>query len=398
MVGKIFFLLSALHLFVGKTVAFYNFALCDRQIRLYAGQSRSLRSPYWPAGFMPGSSCRYSIQAPIDYQIQVTCKIDFMDPYQDGSCASGKFYIAEDGNRDITSTQPICGTTTTSRSSLGNKLTLAYTSDYYYSGLYDCQLTAVCDCGWGLNSRIVGGQETAPNEFPSTAALVSTTFEALFCGATIVSSRYVVTAAHCLRKTNPTETAVLVGDHDLTTGRDTLEAKLYQVLEYIEHAAYNNETKVNDIGLVRTILPMVWSRGVGPVCLPFYYANADFSGVDVIGTGWGLTEFGGKKSDYLQKVDLTVLKNSDPSCQRTYPTIQDSQMCTYKEGKDTCQYDSGGGLYYSGLTGSRKFLVAQVSLGEGCGGNSPSLNTRITSYLDWIEKETKTTLCRRTIE
>lgn len=65
--------------FIGKTIAFYDFALCDRSIYLYAGQSRSLRSPYWPAGYMPGSSCRYQILAPIDYQIQVTCNIDMMD-------------------------------------------------------------------------------------------------------------------------------------------------------------------------------------------------------------------------------------------------------------------------------------------------------------------------------
>lgn len=82
---------------------------------------------------------------------------------------------------------------------------------------------------------------------------------------------------------------------------------------------------------------MTWSRGVGPVCLPFYYPDADFSGVDVIATGWGTTEYGGRKSDFLRKVDLTVLKNSDEKCVASYPTIQDSQICTYKEGKDSCQ-------------------------------------------------------------
>lgn len=65
--------------FIGKTVAFFDFtsdfALCDIPINLYAGQSRNLRSPYWPAG----SSCRYRIQAPIDYQIQVTCNIGMTD-------------------------------------------------------------------------------------------------------------------------------------------------------------------------------------------------------------------------------------------------------------------------------------------------------------------------------
>lgn len=112
---------------------------------------------------------------------------------------------------------------------------------------------------------------------------------------------------------------------------------MYFILRFIEHPSYSNVTDLNDIGLVQTVLPMSWSRGVGPVCLPFYYSGSDFSGADVIGTGWGTTEFGGRKSDYLQKVDLTVLRNNDEACLSSYPAIQDSQMCTYKEGKDTCQ-------------------------------------------------------------
>lgn len=122
------------------------------------------------------------------------------------------------------------------------------------------------------------------------------------------------------------------------TGDDTQEARLYPVLRYIQHPNYFNDT--NDIGLVQTVMPIVWSRAVGPVCLPFYYPNADFSGVDVTATGWGSTEFGGPKSDYLQKVDLTVLKNDDPKCKTTYENIQESQMCTYAEDKDTCQVSS----------------------------------------------------------
>lgn len=120
-------------------------------------------------------------------------------------------------------------------------------------------------------------------------------------------------------------------------GDDTQFAKLYDILRYIEHSGYNNYTKVNDIALVQTVLPMVWSRGVAPACLPFYYWNYDFSGMDVTATGWGSTEFGGQNSDYLQKVDLTVLKNDDPRCKAYFSTAIDSQMCIYKENKDTCQ-------------------------------------------------------------
>lgn len=76
---KTVFLLTALHFFAVEAVIFGDFALCDRQITLYPGQSRSLRSPYYPSGYMPGSSCRYNIQAPIDYQIQLTCNIHLTD-------------------------------------------------------------------------------------------------------------------------------------------------------------------------------------------------------------------------------------------------------------------------------------------------------------------------------
>lgn len=40
----------------------------------------------------------------------------------------------------------------------------------------------------------------------------------LFCGATIISHRYAVTAAHCMHKKNAYEIGLLVGDHDITLG------------------------------------------------------------------------------------------------------------------------------------------------------------------------------------
>lgn len=54
---------------------------------------------------------------------------------------------------------------------------------------------------------------------------------------------------------------------------------------------------------------MIWSRGVGPVCLPFYYPDADFSGVDVIATGWGTTEFGWVKFGIIFKRIFYEIQN-----------------------------------------------------------------------------------------
>jgi len=51
--------------------------------------------------------------------------------------------------------------------------------------------------------------------------------------------------------------------------------------------------------------------------------------------GWGITEFGGPKSDTLQKVDLNVI--SLKKCNDSYGDVTNDNICTYTPGKDTCQ-------------------------------------------------------------
>lgn len=61
--------------------------------------------------------------------------------------------------------------------------------------------------------------------------------------------------------------------------------------------------------------------------------------------------------------------------------IGDGQICTYSPGKDTCQYDSGGALYYRF---NQLFAIGLVSYGKGCASSYPSVNTRISYYLPWV--------------
>jgi hypothetical protein len=67
-------------------------------------------------------------------------------------------------------------------------------------------------------SRIVNGQETGVNEYPMMAALVDLRIRDLFCGASVISSRYCLTAAHCVDNRPTADTAVLIGDHDISSG------------------------------------------------------------------------------------------------------------------------------------------------------------------------------------
>lgn len=60
----------------------------------------------------------------------------------------------------------------------------------------------------------------------------------------------------------------------------------------------------------------------------FVYSQAE-------AVGWGRTSYGGPVSTNLQKVELTVIPNSE--CNKNYPyQISTAQMCTFSPMKDIC--------------------------------------------------------------
>jgi secreted trypsin-like serine protease len=50
------------------------------------------------------------------------------------------------------------------------------------------------------------------------AAVVDIQIRDVICGASVISNRYCLTAAHCVLNRQTAYTAILVGDHDISTG------------------------------------------------------------------------------------------------------------------------------------------------------------------------------------
>ncbi|XP_018055406.1 PREDICTED: venom serine protease 34-like [Atta colombica] len=288
--------------------------------------------------------------------------------------------------------QSYCGNKSFSIESTGRFITIELSTSFWSSGIkFLCELQAIdetddndfCRCGWKKPTKIVGGMETGVNEYPMMAGLVDSLQAEVFCGATIISERHVLTAAHCLENVDPSTVGVLVGDHDLTTGADTNASRLYTVSRFYVHPLYNTEAPAqNDIAVVMVNSVISFSEEVGPACLPFEHQFDSFAGSYVDLLGWGLTEFSGMKSSTLQKVTVTVITNRQ--CRQQYPGISNDHICTYAEEKDACQFDSGGPVLWQNPTTKREVLVGVITAGMGCGSNKAGINMRVGAYIDWI--------------
>lgn len=131
---------------------------------------------------------------------------------------------------------------------------------------FSCTLQATCDCGWSTSSRIVNGTAAQPAEFPSMASMRHIAAQLDFCGATVVSARAVMTAAHCVRRYNVTAVEVAVGQ--LQKGSCT---QSFTIAQAIEHPSYVHGQDKNDIALLFVTGTIEYSRLVAPVCLPLLY-------------------------------------------------------------------------------------------------------------------------------
>lgn len=114
--------------------------------------------------------------------------------------------------------------------------------------------------------------------------------------------------------------------------------------------------------------------------------------------GYGATSFAKAMTNRLTNLNLTIVPNSEcntelPALAEAPNGVMDSQICAqdYILNRDTCQGDSGGPLQLN-LPGRRRrqrihyHLIGVTSYGVFCRSSYPSVYTRVSSYLDWIEQ------------
>ncbi|XP_026544402.1 LOW QUALITY PROTEIN: transmembrane protease serine 9 [Notechis scutatus] len=252
---------------------------------------------------------------------------------------------------------------------------------------------AGCDCGtrpaMRSATRIVGGSEALLGEFPWQVSLRESNEH--FCGAAILTARWLVSAAHCFNEFQDPRTWMAQAGSIRLSGSEGSRAQA-KVLRILQHPSYNVESADYDAALLELAEPLPFGKYIQPVCLPAP-SHCFRPGRKCLISGWGyLKEDFLVKPELLQKATVELLDQA--LCGNLYggSVLTDRMMCAgYLEGKvDSCQGDSGGPLVCQEPSG-RFFLTGIVSWGIGCAeARRPGVYTRVIRLRDWIIETTAT--------
>ncbi|XP_008589689.1 PREDICTED: serine protease 55 [Galeopterus variegatus] len=255
--------------------------------------------------------------------------------------------------------------------------------------------TEVADLGCGerpvfegttRHSRIVGGMEAEVGEFPWQVSIQAGNEH--FCGGTVLSKWWVLTAAHCFYSENlsPKDLTVVVGANDLTSS--SVEVK--EVTSIVSHKDFQRASMDNDIALLLLASPVKLSGLTVPICLPSRPLPTKWHECWV--AGWGQTDAAEKNSmtTDLMKVPMVIIDWQE--CLKVFAGLTKNMLCAgyQNESYDACQGDSGGAFICTPGPGMKWYQVGIVSWGRSCGQkDTPGIYTLLENYKLWIENVTQ---------
>jgi len=245
-----------------------------------------------------------------------------------------------------------------------------------------------------VNHRIVGGAEVSVSDYPFIIQLYRGTDSTALCGGSLISSRWVLTAAHCVSSLN----TYYVGTNHQSLYRNEVRAcsDVIEVLSIKIHPAYEGYLTGNDVALLELSRePNCYQQSDGPrpimIDTGVFWPKLDVApNPQATVLGWGAIQAGGVASINLKAVEVNLYTTYQ--CNHLYQvSLAESNRCagTYPhDGSDSCTGDSGGPIVVP--YNNSYVLVGLVSWGYGdpvcADGDYPGVYNIVSGYQSYMDQ------------
>nr|AAU06478.1 late trypsin [Culicoides sonorensis] len=230
--------------------------------------------------------------------------------------------------------------------------------------------------------KIVGGSPARLHQFPWQASITSCEGGSCYiCGGSLISKRYVLTAAHCAA--GLTRFVIGLGSNSRNRPAVTLTSNIKVV-----HPQYDAKSLGNDVAVIKLPWSVKLNKAIQPIILP--RSNNTYDNANATVSGYGKTSAWSSSSDQLNFVDMRIISNGQ--CREIFGSvIRDSSLCAVGKNlsrQNVCQGDSGGPLVVKEGNSTVQVGVVSFVSAAGCAAGYPSGYARVSSFYEWIANMT----------
>ncbi|KAK3910999.1 Chymotrypsin BII [Frankliniella fusca] len=211
------------------------------------------------------------------------------------------------------------------------------------------------------------------------------------CSGAIVSESVILTAGQCVFWTDE-NLEIRAGIAKLNQNDDEIQSRVVTKDDRVLHPTYDIINLANDIAIIKLTEPLKIIEGVVEAAqLPGDLdGRINWEGKSVNISGWG--KIGDKEYKTRTDIERSEIKLVDlERCKVVYGhnVVGGNKLCAASHlYKHPCTGESGSPVTIH--REGRPLLLGLVSFGspKGCHEEYPAVSTRLTAYLDFIEKHT----------